>query len=143
MRRRANCVDHFVAKYAHAFAPPKILGRELSLENDHLTVRSGQFSDTNRITPKYVSRDLCWIIARTKNHDLGAWEVLQQTFKVAVRRDQNEVMRSREFQNSPIAKTRKPISKRTLRFREQVARNNDTSRGDRLSSKRSFILWTL
>ena len=46
------------------------------------------------------------------------------------------------FQTVPIANTGNPISKRAFRFREQV-RNTGTSRGDRLSSSGSFILWRL
>src|SRR5687768_1479589 len=93
---------------------------KLTVENDQLILRSGQFSDADRITPKDVRRSFGRIIAGTEDDDFSAWELLQQTLKIAVGRDQNEIMRCGVFQNPSIANTSKPISKRAFRFRKQV-----------------------
>src|ERR1017187_9613316 len=100
---------------------PDNLGAKLPAENDQLIPRSRQFSDADRIPAKHLSRDLGWIIAGTQNDDFSARELLQQTLKIAVSRDQDETMCCSVFQNPPIANTGKPISKRAFRFREQVA----------------------
>ena len=93
--------------------------RNLGVENDQLILR--QISDADRITPKHVRRDLGWIIAGKENDDFSARELLQQTLKIAVGRDQDEIVRCGVFQNAPIANTGEPISKSAFRFREQVA----------------------
>jgi len=77
-----------------------------------------QLSDTDRIAPKHLGRDVGRIVAGTKNDDLGAWDLPRQTFEIAVCRDQNEVVSGGVIQNSAITGTNKPISKRTLGPRE-------------------------
>jgi hypothetical protein len=104
-----------------AYVRRTISERKLPIKNDQLILRSGQLSDADRITPKHVRRNLSWIIAGAEDDDFNARELLQQTLKIAVGRDQNEIMRGGVFQNPPIANTRKPISKRAFRFREQVS----------------------
>lgn len=64
-----------------------ILERDLPVEDDQLNLRSRQFSDTDRITPKDVGRNFGWIIAGMENHDLSARELLQQILKIAISRD--------------------------------------------------------
>src|ERR1700691_1760522 len=98
-----------------------ISDRKLPVENDQLIRRSRQFGDADRIPAKHVRRDLGWIIAGTQNDDFSARELLQETLEIAVSRDQDETMRRSVFQNPPITTTGKPISKRALRFTEEVA----------------------
>ena len=95
--------------------------RNLSVENDQLILRSGQFSDADRITPKHVRGDFRWIVAGMENDNFSARELLQETLKIAVGRDQDEIMRCGVFQNSPIANTGEPIAKSAFRFREEIA----------------------
>jgi len=85
-----------------------------------LIVRSGQSSDANRSAPKHLRRNPGWIIAG-RDDGSSARELLPQTLKITVGRDQDEIMRRGVLQNPAIAHTRKPISKRAFRFREQVA----------------------
>ena len=40
------------------------VGGELPVENNQLIVRSGQFSDVDRVPPNHVCRDIGWIVAR-------------------------------------------------------------------------------
>jgi hypothetical protein len=62
------------------------------VENDQIVTGVGQPGYTDRITPNYLGRNISWIIAGTKNDDLGARDLPEQTFEIAVRRDQDEVV---------------------------------------------------
>jgi hypothetical protein len=73
-------------------------------EKEQLILGSDQFSDANRITPKHFRGDPGWIIAGTENDDFRARILLQQTLKVAVGRDQDEIVRNGVFQNLSIAR---------------------------------------
>lgn len=93
----------------------------LPVESDQLILQSGPFSDADRIATKHVGRNLGWIIAGTEDDDISVGELLQQTLKIAVPRDQNDIMRGGVLQNPSIANTGKLASKRTFRLQEQVA----------------------
>ena len=67
-----------------------IAQRKLPAEGDRLILRSRQFSYTDRITTKHVRRNLSWIIAGRKDDEFSGWEMLQQTFIIAVGRDPDE-----------------------------------------------------
>lgn len=79
---------------------------------------SGQLSDTDRIAPNHLGRNISWIIAGTENDDPGARDLPQQTFEIAVCRNQDEVVSGGVVQNPAIAGTSKPVSKRTFGLRE-------------------------
>ena len=53
-----------------------------------------------------------------ENDDLGNRDTAQQTFEIAIRRDQDEAVCRGVFENSEIAYTSKPVSKRTFGLRE-------------------------
>jgi hypothetical protein len=75
-----------------------------------LILRTRHFGDADCIAPKHVRRDLRWIITRTENDDFSCRELLQQTLKIAVGRNQDEIMRRGVLQNPPIANTGEPIA---------------------------------
>ena len=79
-----------------------------------MILSAAQLSDTDRIAPKQLGRNIGWIIAGTENDDLGARDLLQQTFEIAVCRNQDEVVSGGLVQNAAIAGARKPVSKRTF-----------------------------
>ena len=79
---------------------------------------SGQLSETDRIAPKCLGRNLSWIIAGTENDDLSARDLRHQTFVIAVCRDKDEAAGGGIVQNPAIAGTSKPITKRTFGPRE-------------------------
>ena len=83
-----------------------------------MILRTGQLSDTDRVAPKDLGRHISWIIAGTKNDDPGARNLPQQTFEIAVCRDQNEVVSVSVVQNPPITGTSKPVSERAFGLRE-------------------------
>lgn len=92
--------------------------QQLPVENYHVVLGARQLSDTDRIAPKHPGRNISWIIAGTKNDDLGARDLPHQKLEIAVCRDQNEVVSSGVVQNPAIAGTSKPVSKRTFGLRE-------------------------
>src|SRR5450759_4182294 len=98
-----------------------ILARLLTVENDQMNLGVGQLSNTDRIAPKHFGRNLSWIIAGTKNDDPGAGDLRQQTFEIAIRRDQDQVVSGSVVQNPPIAGTSQPVSERALGLGEKVA----------------------
>lgn len=51
---------------------------------------------------------------------LGGGELLQHLLKIAVGRDHNETMLYGVFENPSVTNLGKPISERTLRFREYI-----------------------
>ena len=79
---------------------------------------TGQRSDTDRIAPEHFGRNSSWVITGTENDDPGATDLPQQTFEIAVCRDQNEVVSGGVVQNPAIAGTGKPVLKCTLGFGE-------------------------
>jgi hypothetical protein len=105
------------------------------IENDQLIVRSGQCRDTNRVTPQHVSCDLSWINAETKDDDSSLREPTQQTYKIAVGRDQDE---SCAAVYARILRSHASPFRRALFDSGNSSRTNGTSRGNRLSSRRSF-----
>jgi hypothetical protein len=98
----------------------RLRGQQLSVENDQMILGFGQLSDADRIAPKHLGRNIRWIIAPTENDDLGSRDLAQQTFEVAISRDQDEVVSGCVVKNPPIASTGKPVSKRTFGLGEQV-----------------------
>jgi hypothetical protein len=98
-----------------------IRGQKLPVEDDQVILRTGQLSDTDRIAPKHLGRNLGWIIAGPENNDIGARDSAQQTFEIAVRRDQDKIGCGGEFENPEIARTSKPVSKRPFGLREKIA----------------------
>jgi hypothetical protein len=93
--------------------------RKLPVENNQSILRSRQCSDADGITPNDIRRDLGWIITGTKNGNLGARALLQQSLEIAIGQDQDKIMRCGVFQDSPIAS--EPISESAFRLREQTA----------------------
>src|SRR6266852_2394879 len=94
-----------------------------------------QLSDTDRIAPKHLGRNLGWIIAGTENNDVGPRESAQQPFEIAVCRDQDKVGRTCVFENPEIASTSKPVSKRTFGLREKIAQQFDQPRREAFVEK--------
>jgi hypothetical protein len=84
-----------------------------------------QLSNTNRVAPKHLGRNLGRIIACTENNDLGAGDLAQKALEIGVCRDQNEVVSSGVLENPTIALAGESISKRALRLREKVAQQQD------------------
>ena len=74
----------------------------------------GQFSDPDRIGPEHFGRHLSGIVTGTQNDDSGATDPPQQTFEIAVCRDQDEAVSGGVVQNLAIAGTGKPVLKCTL-----------------------------
>jgi hypothetical protein len=75
---------------------------------------AGQLGDAYSIAPEHPGGDVSWIIAGSENDDSGARNLFRQTFEIAVCRDQDEVVVDGVLQNPAIARTRKPVSKRTF-----------------------------
>jgi len=100
---------------------------------------TGQLSDTDRIAPKHLGRNPGWIIAGTENNDIGARQSAQQAFEISVCRNQDKVAAEAY---SRILRSPAPASpfRSALSDSGKRSRNNSTSLGERLSSKRSFIL---
>jgi hypothetical protein len=88
---------------------------------DQAILGTAQLRDTDRIASNHLGRDLGWVITGAENDDLGARDILQQLFEIAVGRDKNEVANSRVFQDSAITGTSKSISKGALGLGEEVA----------------------
>jgi len=93
----------------------------LLLENHQMILGVGQLSDTDRIAPEDLGRDIGRIIARTENNDPSARKLLQQTFEIAICRNQDKVVSRGIVQNPTISGACEPVSKRTFGPREQVA----------------------
>jgi hypothetical protein len=111
---RAGGVELWKAHSAHR-------GQKLSIEDDQTILGTGQLSDTDRIAPKHLGRNLGWIIAGSENDYIGARDLAQQTPEIAVGRHEDEVRRGRVFENPEIASTAKAILKRTFGPREKIA----------------------
>lgn len=111
----------------------------LSIENDQLILRKGQFSDADRISPKRVRRNLRWVVAGAQDDDFGARKLFQQLLKIAVGRDQNESMLDDVLENPSVTGSARAF-RRALSGSENTSVNSGANRGDKLSSKRSFIL---
>jgi hypothetical protein len=92
----------------------------LFVEDYKLLLGVDQFRDKDGITPKHFSRDLSRIIAGAENNDLGAGDLAQQTFEIAVCRDQDEVVNGGVVQNGAVAGAGEPVSNCAFRLREQV-----------------------
>jgi hypothetical protein len=101
-----------------AVSARRVRCQNLLVENDQMILGAGQFSDTDRIAPEHFGRNPSWIITGTENDDLGARDLPQQTFKIAVCRDQDEVVSGGVVRNPAIAGTGKPVLKGTLRLGE-------------------------
>src|SRR5450759_3237948 len=99
----------------------RLSGSKLTVENDQMNLGVGQLSNTDRIAPKHFGRNLSWIIAGTKNDDPGAGDLRQQTFEIAIRRDQDQVVSGSVVQHPRIAGTSQPVSERALGRGEKVA----------------------
>src|SRR5580704_19569561 len=65
---------------------------KLLVENYQLGLGAEQFRDTDGIAPNHLRRDLSRIIAGTEYDDLGAWDLAQPPFEIAVCRHQDEVV---------------------------------------------------
>jgi hypothetical protein len=76
-----------------------------------MILSAAQLSDTDRIAPKHLGRNISWIIAGTENDDLGARDLLQQTFEIAVCRNQDEVVSGGMVQNAAITSRRRSAVK--------------------------------
>jgi hypothetical protein len=81
-----------------------------------------QFSDADRIAPKHLGSNISWIIAGTKNDDLGAGDLPHQSFEIAICRDQDEAVNSGVVQNPAITGASQPVSKRTFGLGESVSK---------------------
>lgn len=110
----------------------------LPLENDDLVLGTAQFGDANRVTPKHVRGDFGWIVAGAENHNPSAGDVLQQAFEVAICGYQDQIMRCCVLQDAAIPSLGSPF-RSALSESGKRSCNKDTSRAERLSSKRSFI----
>jgi hypothetical protein len=79
-------------------------GRFASLvENDQTVLGAGQLRHTDRIAPEHFGCNPSWIITGTKNDDLGATDLPQQTFEIAICRDQDEAVSGGVVQNPAVA----------------------------------------
>ena len=96
----------------------RLRGQKLLIENDQTILGTLQLSDPDRIAPDHLGRNISWIIAGTENDDFGARDLPQQTFEVAVCRDQDEPVSGGVVQNPAVTGACKPISKRTFGPRE-------------------------
>src|SRR5688572_6723470 len=113
---------------------------KLTVENDQLILRSGQFSDADRITPKDVRRSFGRIIAGTEDDDFAPGNCFNKRSKslsVETRTKSCAAAYSRILR-SPI---RASPFRSALSDSGNKSCNSGTRRGDKLSSKRSFILW--
>jgi hypothetical protein len=103
-------------------APPSVRkrspGQKLPIENDQAILGTLQLSDTARVASDHLSRNISWIIAGTEYDDFGARGLPQQTFEVAVCRDEDEPMSGGIVQDPAVADACKPIPKRTFGLRE-------------------------
>ena len=54
------------------------------VESDQTVLGEQQLRDTNGVASNHLGGNLGWIIARTKNDDLGAKDLGYQTFEIAV-----------------------------------------------------------
>ena len=93
----------------------------LLMENNHLILGVLQFRKTDRIAPEHLGGHVRGVIARSKYHHLGAGNLSQQSFEIAVCRDQDEVVSYSVVQNPVIPNADKPVSKGAFGFREQIA----------------------
>ena len=96
---------------------------KLPVKDDQTILGPGQFSDTDRIAPKDLDRNLSWIIARAENDDVGVREPDQQIFEIAVGRHQDEVACRGVFKDFEIASAGKAVSERALGLREQITQH--------------------
>src|SRR5216684_6381142 len=78
-------------------------GYQLLVENDQMILGTRQLSDTDRIAPKHLGRNIGWIITGTKNDDLGARDLPRQRFEIAVCRNQDEPVSGSVVRNPAIA----------------------------------------
>jgi hypothetical protein len=60
-------------------------GQRLLVENDQLIPGARQLCDADRIAPKHLYSNISRIIAGTKNDDLCAGDLIQQTLEIAIR----------------------------------------------------------
>ncbi len=88
--------------------------RELATENQQSIRRGWQFSYADGIPPNHVRRRFSWIVAGTKNHDISARELVQEPFKIAIGRDEDEIIRIPVFQNVSVTRVRARPFRRAL-----------------------------
>lgn len=63
-----------------------------------------------QIALRHFGRNFSRVIARTKNDHMGAGDVLQQAFEIAVRGNQDEVIADGIVQNHSITGAGEPVS---------------------------------
>lgn len=97
--------------------------RSLLFENEQLILGVLQFRETDRIAPKHPGGHVRWVIARSKHDHIGAGNLSQQTFEIAVCQDQDEVVSSGVVQNPAISNASKPVSKGAFGFRQRSRRS--------------------
>ena len=98
-------------------------GNELSVEDRKTITRLYQFRDTNRISAQNARGDCRRIIARPKHHSTHLLKLRQESFEIAVRRNQNKPTGSRVVQYSRIALTGETISQCALGSGEKMGQN--------------------
>jgi hypothetical protein len=84
-----------------------------------------QLSDADRIAPKHIGRNIGGIIAGAEDDHLGAGDLPQQTFEIAICRNQDEAVSGGIVQDSAVACASEPVSERTFGIGEQVAQQGD------------------